>query len=500
MIRRACGLLAALTLIVSCAKDRTGDPVWIAASQDEVLLAGTEGSEAEFSVEALGDWTLTTSGTGFDADPGGGSKGGTRITVRATQPNTQKERITLGEITLRYTANGSERTVTVRQSPVTAPQTMLLYMPGRALANFYENNVKGIREAVNAFVPGDGRILVCRQSQSQSQAELFEIYYDIETQQSAAQTLKTYGQFNAADPASLRTMLTDAAALAPADRYGLIVGCHGKAWVPAKNGVMSSYALRAGDAGDDLWTPAPDALQTRSFGDTGYEIDIQAFAEVLEALPYDLDYLVFDACFMANIETIYDLRNAAEYFVSAPCEIMSAGFPYARIVPYLFADGGTQYALQRVCEEFYRFYNDDWQSVEGNAQSGCISMTVMSEVGALVPIMQRINATPNAYDPGELQYYEGMLTHLFYDLGDYVETICSDKTLLTEFTAQFDKAFPPACRLATPAFYSAYNPASAPGPGTGMHPVTHYSGISTSEPSAKYTDDNRRTAWYLATH
>lgn len=384
--------------------------------------------------------------------------------------------------------------------PEIATQTMLLYMPGWELHNFYDKNVKGIREAISPAVPGQGRILVCMQPQSQDKADLFEIYYDSRTRSSATMPLKSYDAFDAADPSSVADLLSDMQELAPAEYYGLIVGCHGKAWVPAKNGILTSYSLHPGSIGDDLWTPSPGALVTRSFGDNGHELDIPVFAEVLEALPRKLDYLIFDACFMANIETIYDLRHTATYYIAAPSEIMGAGFPYARTVPYLFADNGGRYDLQRVCEEFYRFYNDDWQSVPANAQSGCISMAVLPQVGALVPIMRRINATPDAYDPTGLQYYEGMRTHLFFDIGDYVESICSDKALLGEFSAQFDKAFPPACRLATPQFYSAYNPTAAPGPGTGMHPVTHYSGISISEPSAKYVDDNRQTAWYLDTH
>lgn len=383
---------------------------------------------------------------------------------------------------------GEDGPVVIPPRPETATHTMLLYMPGRSLATFYDNNVKGIREAVNYGVPGDGRILVCRQTESHDRADLLEIYYDYVAQQSAVTTLKTYEQFDAGDPASVAALLSDVQELAPARSYGLIIGCHGKAWVPAKQGTLSPRALRPGQSADETWTPAPGALVTRSFGDSGHELDIPELAEVLEALPVKLDYLIFDACFMANIETIYDLRNAADYYIAAPCEIMAAGFPYARTVPWLFADGGRRQDLQRVCEEFYRFYNDD----PDNAQSGCISMAVLSEIAALVPIMQRIHATPEAYDPARLQYYEGMLTHLFYDLGDFVEAVCRDPQLLAEFAAQLDKAFPAACRLATPAFYSAYN--------NDMNPITTYSGVSTSEPSAKYAADYQLTDWYVATH
>jgi len=57
---------------------------------------------------------------------------------------------------------------------------------------------------------------------------------------------------------------------------------------------------------------------------------------------------------------------------------------------------------------------------------------------------------------------------------------------------QLDKAFPKAARLNTPEFYSAYNGR--------MNPVAYYSGVSFSEPSDKYTEENKQTSWYRDTH
>ena len=53
-------------------------------------------------------------------------------------------------------------------------------------------------------------------------------------------------------------------------------------------------------------------------------------------------------------------------------------------------------------------------------------------------------------------------------------------------------AVPQAARLNTPEFYSAYNGR--------MNPVAYYSGVSFSEPSDKYTEENKQTSWYRDTH
>ena len=67
-----------------------------------------------------------------------------------------------------------------------------------------------------------------------------------------------------------------------------------------------------------------------------------------------------------------------------------------------------------------------------------------------------------------------------------------DAALLDEFAECFDAAFPPESRLHTDGFYSAYN--------NRMNPITHYSGITISEPSTKFTEENRATNWYRVTH
>ena len=74
-----------------------------------------------------------------------------------------------------------------------------------------------------------------------------------------------------------------------------------------------------------------------------------------KAQNYRTDYLLFDACFMANIETLYDLRECTDYVIAAPCEIMGEGFPYERAMPWFFTDGGKTRDLTKVCEAFWNF-------------------------------------------------------------------------------------------------------------------------------------------------
>ena len=246
-------------------------------------------------------------------------------------------------------------------------------------------------------------------------------------------------------------------------------------------------------AEDDLWAAPPGAKQTRSFGDKGYELNITELKEALEAQQFRFDYLIFDDCFMANIETLYDLRSVIGYIVASPCEVMGDGFPYDRIVPHLFETGPVADRLAETCREFWNLYENEYQSTTWKEQSGCISLAVTSQLDALAEVMRRINEKgKQPFELSQLQYYEGLTTHLFYDLGHYVELSCGDPALVEEFTTQLDRAFPPESRLCTKQFYSQYN--------NGSNPVHFYTGVSVSEPSTKYVAENRMTNWYRDTH
>lgn len=501
-------LLCAVLLTAACSKEKTPTPR-LELSAAEVVLQGAAGSEASVTVTANGAWELTVTGSDFDVTPVSGSRGETVVTLTAAQDNAEHQRRTLGTVTFRTgtgKSSGAERTLEVCQSPATAPRTMLLYMPGRSLLSFYNNNIDGIRRAVSAQVPGDGRILVCYQPEGHQTAVLQEVRYDFASEDgSVVETLKEYASFSAAAPQSLAEMFADVAEYAPAEEYGLIVGCHGKAWVPTIAGSLYASGMQLGTqpggaaVSDNLWQPLPDAKPTRSFGDTGYEIDIADFAAVIEALPYRFDYLIFDACFMANIETLYDLRAGFDYIVASPCEIMAAGFPYDRTVPYLFTGERIGDRLTQVCRAFWDFYQNDWQSVPNNEQSGCISLCVTAALDGrdgrpgLDDVTRRLYAAARQnFDLNTLQSYEGLATHLFYDLGHYVSLSCVDAALLDEFRMRFDEAFPAESRLNTPSFYSAYNGR--------LNPITSYSGVSTSKPAQRLQEYYEQTAWDQATN
>lgn len=128
------------------------------------------------------------------------------------------------------------------------------------------------------------------------------------------------------DPARITEVIGDAVTLRPASRYGLLFASHGTGWTPdfAAHSSRSCRSVR----------PAPDT----SFGQDRFEGDSDSVdvAELADAIPSGtFDYIWFDACYMAGIETVYQFRYKCDRFAGYVTEIYGSGMPYDMTLPLL---------------------------------------------------------------------------------------------------------------------------------------------------------------------
>lgn len=134
----------------------------------------------------------------------------------------------------------------------------------------------------------------------------------------------------ATDPAVMKEVFKDMQTVAPSDSYGLIFGSHATGWLKG------------------------NSVPTKAFGDdNGYNIDIPELAEVLKnSFTKKLDFVLFDACMMANAEVCYELKDVTSHCVASVLETPVYGFPYDQLLSYLYADS-VDYSA--VCHEFISF-------------------------------------------------------------------------------------------------------------------------------------------------
>ncbi len=288
--------------------------------------------------------------------------------------------------------------------------------------------------------------------------------------------LRSYTGLSNTSTADLTQVLTDAAALAPAPSYSLIIGCHGTGWLPAQT--------------------TPRARQWRAFGGTTASqlTEVEQLDSAIAASPMGrLHYLCFDGCYMANIETAYALRHNVHYLVASTSELMDYGLPYDQIWGQLVAAQPDWSAVVGGFLSFYQSYDYPY---------GALSVTDCTATDDAASLIRQLNSEAEAsgVNPSNLspQQLDGYSNHIFFDLGDYlaklIAALPSSSVSASEASALVSRLVPYSA--STPRLYSVY----LDGGGTFAAPSNHGITISdpTTSPQAKpYLSG---TEWWKATH
>lgn len=178
------------------------------------------------------------------------------------------------------------------------------------------------------------------------------VLYHISNKKGNRKTIKVkeYEYHNSADPMVMKRVITDAMERFPSQSYGLILWSHATGWIP----------------------PTAGNIKLKSFGDDqGDEMDIK---ELKNALPNNLDFILFDACSMASVEVLYEIKDKAKHFIVSPGEVVSNGMPYNKIVNDLFTPDISAYTT--IAKKYYEHYN----SLSGNFQSATVSVIQASKL------------------------------------------------------------------------------------------------------------------------
>ena len=363
----------------------------------------------------------------------------------------------------------------------TTEQTILMYLPwgSNLLDPWFLDNIKDMEKAMAQNPPQNTRVLVYLNT-TPTQASLFELKY--ENGENTRTTIKTYTKHPFTTSAGITSMLNDVIGAAPGERYAMIIGCHGMAWIPAGT---SSRSLLKGEK--EYWEYTGE-FQTRWFGgfSSEYQTDISTLAEGIDNAGIAMEYILFDDCYMSSIEVAYELKDVASHIIACPTEILIYGMPYEKIGQHLF--GNVDY--EKITDEFLNFYENNINPL------GTIGVTVCSELENMAAVMKEINAN-FTLDPNELNKIQRMDQYTpvrFFDFGDYVTKLCTSSTMLARFEAQLERTIPSKYRKHTES-YPTSNP-SMP-----AVKIDAYSGITVSDPStSSATSAKTETAWYKATH
>ena len=457
-----------------------------------VLLPGHSGGENIFVINSKYNLVTKCSGDKFMV----AAQEGNTYVVRALADNTTSEQLHLGDVEVSLAdVPDSKISIEVHQRKAIASQTVMIYFVGTSLGSYYAENMNNMLNALNANIQGDARI-VATFTNSTTDATIYELRYDKNLGKAVKEKVKSISLYQPYATNTFVDVIRAMKEFAPAENYSLLIGSHGHGWTPKHFTAPSSRLMSMGVSNPSLLWQRPEGALTRYIGDNGYTVqyDVCEVAEAITANGIKMEYILFDACFMGNIESAYELRNVTKYIVGSPCEVMGAGFPYSKVTPYMFTDGGKSYNLDKICSEYVDYYRT---SSSVGVRSACIAITHTEELEALAATVKEVNkaAVKDGFTVDKVQFYDGIdfshnPVHIFYDLEDLVEQSCADSDVVARFKTQMSKTV--TSRYHTDSFYSAYDNCS--------HIINYYSGVTTSAHVSFCFTEWQATEWYKATH
>ena len=350
--------------------------------------------------------------------------------------------------------------------------TVFVYMPwtgseyssNGSLTSAFEQNIRDIKSAIyNGEGAKETRTIVFFADGAKS-GRLFEINDD--STETTIRANISNGAMTTED--ELKTLLNEVYSYSPTSKYSIIIGSHGDGWLP--KGVSPRYS--------------------RSFGGQSATMrtDITTLAEAINSSAIKkMQYICFDDCYMANMETVYALRNAANWLIASTSEVMDAGMPYARIWKYLSMTDVDYSSIVSGFGNFYSSYSSPY---------GALSAIDCSKAEQMASLMRELNQKYDSYSvvPDKLQALDGYSPHVYYDMGSYINerTEC-DTTDNRQIYEELKEIVP--YKFTTPQLYTMYNNGYT-------FVVRQFSGIAISDPSfnARIADSKKETEWWKATH
>ena len=358
----------------------------------------------------------------------------------------------------------------------TKEKTIFVYMPWTDSAvNLYKYFVINIKDMKKAIIEQKGlkqtNMLVLI-ANDPNKSHLIKITY--RNGKCYDDTLKTYNDGAMNTPSKMSSLLNEVVKIAPAPIYSMMIGSHGVGWIYTGSTSRSMLQSIEADRARNKMLGLPITRQTRYFGGSDIQMNIDDLAEgIRNSNMHHLQFLLFDDCYMANIETAYELRNVTDYLIGCPTEIMGHGMPYYEMWKYL---ASIQPDYGKAVDGFYNFYSN-YEIENVKYHYGTISVTDCRKVDNMMQVLTAINSR---YRIGRnvdsnLQVLDGYRPAAFFDFADYIQKLCAgDANLIRKFDAALLQLIP--FERHTAQYYSSLT-------NNGAHIINTCCGLTISAPS-----------------
>ncbi len=235
----------------------------------------------------------------------------------------------------------------------------------------------------------------------------------VEVTSAGLDTLKTYSRaVSSVRSERMLEVLDDAETFADTEEFGLVLWSHGSGWL--QDGIEDSAVV-----------------DTKSFGsDNGNTMNITTLAKVLEQGP-ELSFLYFDCCYMASVETLYELRNTSPVIVGSATELRTDGMPYHENLSAFFSPVPDMVKAATNTFELY----DQCSGIDRTCTMSVIRTAALDSLAqATKAIYASANGNmPASYTPQRFMN-RGISNCMYFDFAQYVEALCTNTDGSERFT------------------------------------------------------------------
>ena len=327
-------------------------------------------------------------------------------------------------------------------------KVMLLYEAGfNSLSGDIEKNIDALKKG---YLPGKGRnddVILLFSHLAQSRR-----VYSVETAPTMVRLYSELGEVRAdtlkvwpvGTPIANKELMTEVFNWVredfPAAGYGAVLSSHATGWLP--EGYFNNpkqYEGRERGGGTVYWN-----TRRKTFGQEYYSSGSQTqemeLKDLAAAIPYKLDYIMFDACLMATVEVAWALRDVCSYLAVSPCEIPAAGFNYKTLAEHLLKPETPD--LKSVCMDYFAAYEND--SIYG----ATITMVDCGRLDRLAStcrdLFDRYRSGIRNLDGRNVQVYDRTMGskdyYIFFDLKDLLREAGASAEDLASLQAAIDEA------------------------------------------------------------
>jgi len=303
--------------------------------------------------------------------------------------------------------------------------------------------------------------------------------------------LKNYPEQTSTDESVITSVFSTAFSAYPADSYGLVLWSHGLGWIPQ----TSSYKVISRYAGID-----------QNGGSTYYYLNIPSLQSVLAATNLHFDYILFDECYMASIEALYQLRNYADYFIGSPTEIPGPGAYYTDVVHAMFATSSSATAINnadKTADAYYNYYNNKYDItkesdfsnenwIAGTSVTLIKSSALVNLANATKNILPAYIKNKTAINTNNIFCYDPLRDKYFYDMEGLIKQLTGGNSEYIAWKTAFDNCVIKYQTTATN--YMSYSNGTY-----NFIPMNGSCGLSSYIPSSSETSMNtnfQATQWY----